>query len=59
MKFVIERSNEAFYSQAGLSLVGSLIKESGLTGRLDKNDPKRSAVEVYPSSDIAKTLMDI
>ena len=59
MKFVIERSKKAFYSYAGLSLVGSLIKESGLTGQLDKNDPKRSAVEVYPSSDIAKTLMDI
>ena len=59
MKFVIERSNEALFSHSGLALVGSLLKKSGLTPLLDKADPKRSAIDVYPSSDIAKAMIGL
>ena len=56
MKFVIERSKEDLYSNSGLALVGTLIKKSGLAPRIDQIDPKKSAKDVYPSSDIAKTM---
>ena len=56
MKFIIERSNEALFSHSGLALVGSLLKKSGLAPLLDEVDPKRSASDVYPSSDIAKAM---
>ena len=59
MKFVIERSKEALFSHSGLTLVGSLIKQSGLAPLLDKIDPKRSAIDVYPSSDIAKAMIGL
>jgi len=47
MQFVIERSSENLFSHAGLALVGSLIKASGLAQLLDKIDPKRSAVDEF------------
>ncbi len=56
MKFVIERSDENLFSHAGLALVGSLIKISGLAPLLDQIDPKRAAVDVYPSGDVAKSM---
>jgi len=59
MKFLIERSNEALFSHSGLSLVGSLMKKSGLPPLIDKIDPRRSAVDVYPSSDIAKSMVGL
>ena len=59
MKFVIERSNEALFSHSGLALAGSLIKKSGLAPLIDEIDPKRSAVDVYPSSDIAKSMVGL
>lgn len=59
MKFVIERSSENLFSHAGLALVGSLIKISGLAQLLDKIDPKRSAADVYPSSDVAKSMIGL
>jgi len=59
MKFIIERSNEDLYSHTGLALVGSLIRKSGLTLLLDKIDPKRSAADVYSSSDVAKSMIGL
>ena len=59
MKFVIERSNEALFSQSGLALAGSLIKKSELAPLIDEIDPKRSAVDVYPSSDVAKSMVGL
>lgn len=59
MKFIIERSNEALFSHSGLALVGSLIKRSGLAPLIDKIDPKRAAVDVYPSSDVAKSMIGL
>ena len=59
MKFVIERSNEALFSHSGLALVGTLINKSGLAPLIDKIDPKRSAVDVYPSSDVAKSMIGL
>ena len=59
MKFVIERSSENLFSHAGLTLVGSLIKKSGLAPLLDKIDPRHSAIDVYPSSDIAKSMIGL
>ena len=59
MKFVIERSNEALFSHSGLALVGALINKSGLAPLIDKIDPKRSAVNVYPSGDVAKSMIGL
>lgn len=59
MKFVIERSNEALFSHSGLALVGSLLKKSSLAPLLDEIDPKRPAVDVYPSSDVAKAMIGL
>jgi len=59
MKFIIERSNEALFSHSGLALVGSLMKKSGLATLIDQVDPKRSASDVYPSSDIAKSMVGL
>ncbi len=59
MKYVIERSNEALFSHSGLALVGSLLKESGLVPLIDQIDPKRSTVDVYPSSDVAKSMVGL
>jgi hypothetical protein len=59
MKFIIERSDEALFSHSGLALVGSLVKKSGLSSLIDKIDPKRSAIDVYPSSDIAKSMIGL
>ena len=59
MKFVIERSKEALFSHSGVALIGSLLKKSGLTPLLDKIDPKRSAIDVFPSSDVAKSMVGL
>ena len=59
MKFIIERSNEALFSHSGLALVGSLLKKSGLAPLLDEVDPKRSASDVYPSSDVAMSMVGL
>jgi len=42
-----------------LALVGSLIKVSGFAPLIGKINPKRSAVDVYPSSDAAKSMIGL
>jgi len=59
MKFKIQQSNEYLTSQSGLALVGELVELSGLKELIDNIDPKQNSINIFPSSDIATSMVGL